>query len=399
MKTLSTFLVEEKNLHLEHLEDEIFNRGSAGALEAMNFIDSLVQMLGSNSRKKMNVTVKWDGAPAIFVGNNPENGKFFVATKSLFNKTPKINYTNSDIDKNHSGGLAEKLKIALKHLKGLGIKGVLQGDMLFTSGDVKNETIDGESMYTFTPNTITYAVPVNSKVGSRVKSAKMGIIFHTTYNGNTIQDLKASFGAKTSGLNKSSAVFFDNADYKDVSGSATMTQSETKTIKSNLAGVRRVLSKEKRLLDEVTKNKTLLDIIKIYINANVREGKTRGQATELATFIASRFDKRISSLKTDKAKEKVENEKKQLMKFLSSISKGLDQLFSAHFYLSQAKMVVLRKLQAINTMPSFIKTDDGYKVTNPEGFVAIDRIGNAVKLVDRMEFSRANFTVAKDWTK
>jgi hypothetical protein len=131
----------------------------------------------------------------------------------------------------------------------------------------------------------------------------------------------------------------------------------------------------------------------------VREGKTRGQATELAAFIASRFDKRIGSLKTDKAKEKVKNEKNELMKFLSSISKGLDQLFSAHFYLSQAKMVVLRKLQAINTMPSFIKTDDGYKVTNPEGFVAIDRIGNAVKLVDRMEFSRANFTVAKDWTK
>ena len=143
MKTLSNFLVEEKNLHLEHLEDEIFNRGSAGANEAMNFIESLVTMLQGNSNKKMNVTVKWDGAPAVFAGINPENGKFFVATKSLFNKTPKINYTDADIDANHGGGLAGKLKVALKYLSKLGITGVIQGDMLFTSEDVNTDYVCG----------------------------------------------------------------------------------------------------------------------------------------------------------------------------------------------------------------------------------------------------------------
>ncbi len=399
MKTLSNFLVEEKNLHLEHLEDEIFNRGSAGANEAMNFIESLVTMLQGNSNKKMNVTVKWDGAPAVFAGINPENGKFFVATKSLFNKTPKINYTDADIDANHGGGLAGKLKVALKYLSKLGITGVIQGDMLFTSEDVNTETIDGQSMYSFTPNTITYAVPVDSKLGSRIAAAKMGIIFHTTYEGKTIADLKANFGADVSGLRKSKNVYFDDADYKDVSGSATFTKKETEEIRKNLAGVRRVLTKNKRLIDKITSDKALKDLIKIYTNANVRVGKDRGSAQELAGFIASRFDQRIAKLKTDAAKKKLETERNTVTRFIDSISKGMNDLFSAQYYLAQAKTVVLRKLQSLNTMPSFIKTDDGYRVTDPEGFVAIDHVGKAVKLVDRMEFSKANFTVSKDWTK
>ena len=399
MKSLNTFLVESKNLHLEHLEDEIFNRGSAGANEAMNFIDSLVTMLQGNSNRKMNVTVKWDGAPSLFAGINPENGKFFVATKSLFNKTPKINYTNADIDANHGGGLADKLKIALKYLPKLGITGVLQGDMLFTSDDVKTETIDGQSMYTFTPNTITYAVPVDSKLGSQISSANMGIVFHTTYTGKTIADLMANFGADVSGLKKTNAVYFDNADYKDVSGSATFTKKETEEIRRNLAGVRRVLSQNKKLIDDVTKDKTLRDLIKIYTNANVRVGKDRGSAEELAGFIASRFDQKIEKLKTDSSKQRLTNERNKVTRYIDSISRGMNSLFSAQYYLSQAKSVILRKLQSLNTMPSFIRTDDGYRVTNPEGFVAIDHVGKAVKLVDRMEFSKANFTVSKDWTK
>ena len=399
MKSLKTFLVENKNLHLEHLEDEIFNRGSAGANEAMNFIDSLVTMLQGNSNRKMNVTVKWDGAPSLFAGINPENGKFFVATKSLFNKTPKINYTNADIDANHGGGLADKLKIALKYLPKLGITGVLQGDMLFTSDDVKTETIDGQSMYTFTPNTITYAVPVDSKLGSQISSANMGIVFHTTYTGKTIADLMANFGADVSGLKKTNAVYFDDADYKDVSGSATFTKKETEEIRRNLAGVRRVLSQNKKLIDDVTKDKGLRDLIKIYTNANVRVGKDRGSAEELAGFIASRFDQKIEKLKTDSSKQRLTNERNKVTRYIDSISRGMNNLFSAQYYLSQAKSVILRKLQSLNTMPSFIRTDDGYRVTNPEGFVAIDHVGKAVKLVDRMEFSKANFTVSKDWTK
>ena len=398
MKTFTTFLTEEKNLHLEHLEDELFNRGEAGVNEAIAFLKSLSEMLKGNAKSPVNVTVKWDGAPAVFAGTNPENGKFFVATKSLFNKTPKINYTNADIDRNHGGGLADKLKVSLANLKGLGIKGVLQGDMLYTTGDLSSQTIDGESMLTFTPNTITYAVPSNSGLASKINSSQMGIVFHTTYSGDTIENLKASFGANVSGLKKTKKVWYQDADYRDVSGRATMTAKQEREIQNYIKGTERIIKGSKAALRKIV-NSQLKDLIKIYLNQNVRAGIDKGTAAGLAGFLGTRFDSKISSLKTDKARERVQQEKDDLMKELKRNERSLDGIFTAHYYLAQAKMLILKKLQALNTMPSFIKTDSGYRVTNPEGFVAIDRTGKAVKLVDRMEFSRANFNVAKDWTK
>ena len=116
MFSFKGFTTTERNTHLEHLEDDIINRGTKGGQNAINFLKSIRNMLAGSSGKKVNMTVKWDGAPAIICGTNPENGKFFVGTKSVFNKNPKINYTNADIDDNHSGGLADKLKVALKYL-------------------------------------------------------------------------------------------------------------------------------------------------------------------------------------------------------------------------------------------------------------------------------------------
>ena len=398
MRTFTTFLTEQKNLHLEHLEDEMFNRGEAGVKEAIAFIKSLAEMLKGNAKSPVDVTVKWDGAPALFTGINPENGKFFVATKSLFNKTPKINYTNADIDANHSGGLAEKLKVALANLKDLGITGVLQGDMLYTKGDLSAQTIDGESMVTFTPNTITYAVPAGSDLAGKINSSQMGIVFHTTYNGDTIENLKASFGADVSGLRKTNKVWYQDASYKDVSGRATLTSNEEARVRKLIDITEQNIAKSKKTLRQIV-NSDLKDLIKIYLNANVREGVDRGTTKSFAGFISTRFDLKIKKLKTEKAKERVVKEKEVLLKELRSMSRDLDGLFTAHYELARAKMLILKKLQALNTMPSFIKTSTGYKVTDPEGFVAIDRSGKAVKLVDRMEFSRANFNVAKDWTK
>ena len=398
MRTFTTFLTEQKNLHLEHLEDEMFNRGEAGVKEAIAFVKSLAEMLKGNAKSPVDVTVKWDGAPALFTGINPENGKFFVATKSLFNKTPKINYTNADIDANHSGGLAEKLKVALANLKDLGITGVLQGDMLYTKGDLSAQTIDGESMVTFTPNTITYAVPAGSDLAGKINSSQMGIVFHTTYNGDTIENLKASFGADVSGLRKTNKVWYQDASYKDVSGRATLTSNEEARVRKLIDITEKNIAKSKKTLRQIV-NSDLIDLIKIYLNANVREGVDRGTTKSFAGFISTRFDLKIKKLKTEKAKERVVKEKEVLLKELRSMSRDLDGLFTAHYELARAKMLILKKLQALNTMPSFIKTSTGYKVTDPEGFVAIDRSGKAVKLVDRMEFSRANFNVAKDWTK
>ena len=226
----------------------------------------------------------------------------------------------------------------------------------------------------------------------------MGIVFHTTYSGDTIENLKASFGADVSGLRKSNKVWYQDASYKDVSGKATLTSTQEASMDRLISSTEKLVAKSKRTLKQVVTGE-MKDLIKIYLNANVREGVDKGTAKSFAGFIVSRFDNKIKTLKTDKAKERVEKEKQVLISELKRMSKDLNNLFTAHYELARAKMLILKKLQALNTMPSFIKTDSGYRVTDPEGFVAIDRTGKAVKLVDRMEFSRANFNVAKDWTK
>ena len=226
-----------KNLHLEHLEDEIINYGVTGGRAAINFLRSLRDMLAGASRSSVNMTVKWDGAPAIFAGIDPEDGKFFVAKKSVFNVSPKLYKTDAEIDADVSGALVSKFKIALKEFSKLGIKGVLQGDLMFTD-DVDTTTIDGEKYYTFQPNTIVYAVPVDSKLGNIIKKAKIGIVWHTTYSGKALQDMKASFGANISSLSKSSSVWMDDASYRDVSGRATFNAKETDKITAILSQIK-----------------------------------------------------------------------------------------------------------------------------------------------------------------
>ena len=227
MYSFKQYLNEAKNTHLEHLEDEIINNGYQGGVNAVEFLKSIRNMLVGSSRRKLNVSVKWDGAPAVFCGVNPENGKFFVGSKSIFNVTPKINYTQADIRKNHDGGLATKLSVCLKELPKLGIRGVVQGDLLFTPGDIKSVSIRGEDAIAFTPNTITYAVPENTDLARRIKRAKLGIIFHTSYTGRKMTDLKASFGVNVRRFAKTPSVFYDDASYKDTSGVSTFSTAES----------------------------------------------------------------------------------------------------------------------------------------------------------------------------
>ena len=235
-KFLTESVKKDKNVHLEHLEDEVLNRGVAGARDAINFLQSLRDMLAGNAKTKTNVTTKWDGAPAVFCGINPENGKFFVATKGIFNKDAKLNYTDEDIDNNHpSEGLNKKLKVALAYLPKLGIKGILQGDMMFAHEDLKTETIDGQEYITFQPNTIVYAVPSDSKLAKTMLSAKIGIVFHTSYTGKTIESLKSSFNIDINHLSQTKDVWFRDAYFVDASGTATFTEEETKLITSHLS--------------------------------------------------------------------------------------------------------------------------------------------------------------------
>ena len=400
MNRFAQYISEAKNVHMEHIEDSIFNEGSEGVNSAIAFLSSVTEMLSGNSKSGINVTVKWDGAPAVFAGINPENGKFFVATKSIFNVNPKLNYTKADIRKNHSGGLAAKLEVALSVLPKLGIVGILQGDVMFTQEDVQTQTIDGESMYTFQPNTILYAVPVNSDLGKQIKNAKLGIVFHTKYSGKTIKELSASFDPKVSRLAKTKDVWFTDADFRDTSGSATLTKAEYAKITELIRTAGSAGKRISRFVDELASKSEIISELKIYGNSLVRQGVSRGSAEGFITYYNSKMQTAIDSLKTDRAKERKESIKKSILGYLTKNSKKLDSVFALHFALASIKIHLVRKLEAVKQIGTFIKTDSGFRVTAPEGFVAVDRMSNkALKLVDRMEFSQQNFTATKNWDK
>ena len=407
MFSFKGFFTKEKNTHLEHVEDDIINRGSKGGENAINFLKSIRNMLAGSSGKKVNMSVKWDGAPAIICGINPENGQFFVGTKSVFNVTPKINYTSSDIRRNHSGELSNKLNIALRELKKLNISGILQGDFLFSKSDLKTAKIDGEDMITFTPNTITYAVPVDSDIGKKINRARMGIVFHTSYSGKTMKSLSAGFGT-VSGKSGISSVFLADAAYKDVSGSAKLTSSELSQFDAKIRMAEGSLLKAGPMLDEMAKSSSdALSVgfrLKAFFNHFIRN--TQGNMAKVKTLVdmfreyyQSILQAEIDAKKTDSAKQKYRDILNTNLRFIDRNKQALYFAIASHVTLQNAKNYLVGKLSEIQSIGHFLRTPNGYKVTAPEGFVAVDRVAGAVKLVDRLEFSRANFTAEKDWVK
>ena len=400
-----------KNLHLEHLEDEILNYGVVGGRAALNFLRSLRNMMAGGSRSSVNMTVKWDGAPAIFAGIDPEDGKFFVAKKSVFNVSPKLYKTEAEINADLSGELNSKFKVALKEFSKLGIKGVLQGDLMFTN-DISTDTIDGTKYYTFQPNTIVYAVPVASKLGAIINKAKIGIVWHTTYSGDALQDMKASFGVNISSLKKSSSVWMDDATYKDTSGKATFTAAETEKITGVLSQVGSTFGKINSgqlnsflKLQESMTGALAGASLKTYNNSKVRAGEKitnpMAHAKGYETWVWDSIQKQIDNAKSEKGKDKYRNIQKEYAREIKKYTRNLIQVITFQNLLVDAKMQIVQKLNSVKGLTdTFIKTKNGFKVTNPEGFVAIDRVsGGAVKLVDRMEFSFNNFTAIKSWDK
>ena len=400
-----------KNLHLEHLEDEIINYGVDGGRAAINFLRSLRDMLAGASRSSVNMTVKWDGAPAIFAGVDPSDGKFFVAKKSVFNVTPKLYKTNGEIDDDLSGTLNAKFKVALQEFSKLGIKGVLQGDLMFTD-DISTETIDGEKYYTFQPNTIVYAAPVNSDLGRTFARAKIGVVWHTTYTGKELQNMKASFGANISGLKKTSSVWMDDATYKDTSGKSTFTEKETEKVTNVLSQVGKTFQKINagqlrsflKLQDSMT-GALVGASLKTYNNSKVRAGEIIKNPSEHARgyeqWVFDSIQKQIDKVKSDAGKKKYLNIQKEYVREVKKHTRNLVYIITFQNLLVDAKMQIVKKLNSVKGLTdTFIKTSNGFKVTNPEGYVAIDRVsGGAVKLVDRMEFSFNNFTAIKAWDK
>ena len=413
MQSFKQFLNEEKNLHLEHIEDEVLNNGVDGTRQAINFLRGLRDMLAGSSKsgKQVRITVKWDGAPAIFAGTNPENKKFFVGTKGVFAKNAKLNYTPEDIDVNHPGdgyqSLNYKLKLCLQYLPELNIKGVIQGDLMYIPELLKDETIDSVEYVTFKPNTIVYAVPKESDLAKQMLNSKLGIVFHTKYTGDTLPDMNASFDVNVNEMTKTPNVWFRDAEYEDVSGSATMTEKETDQITRILSGAGRLFRQlNPAILKFIQNHKDVNIQIKAYTNSLIREGRPienpAGHAKGLVRYLKNKLEKERNKLKTEKARLRKENDHRQFLKFFQENNRQLALIFEMQNMIIACKILIMNKLQNVKTMTkTFIQDDEGFRVTNPEGFVAVDKLKSDqyVKLVDRLEFTRQNFNAAKNWSQ
>jgi len=398
-------LKEFKRTHLEHIEDIVITDGYEGGKAVLEYFRGLLLTLKGSSSEAMSVSVKWDGAPAVVCGTNPDNGKFFVGTKSVFAKNAKINYTKKDIANNHgTDDLGQKLLKCLVHIKKLNIQGVVQGDLLFTDEDITRKNIDGKPNLTFTPNTITYAVPEASELGKQIDRAKVGMIFHTTYVGDALADMNAQGGADVSSFTKSNDVFFDNATYKDVSGSAKFTDEETKQFFNGIEKLENLLDNVPRNLSAVLgQNQDFIPMFQMYINAMVKQGQLPKNVNQFLQgfkkFYLDRIQQQISGLKAQKALQLRQDKIKQMPVFLNRAKKPLQAMLTFYKAVQQMKAFVLQKMNQAMAIGSFSQTDNGLEVTEPEGFVAVDKSGNAVKLVDRLGFSRRNLTAVSKFKK
>lgn len=391
-----SFIKEAKaNTHLTHLEELILTQGEAGYKQARAVLIELIKNLKGSSDAKVNTTVKWDGAPAIFTGINPDNGQFFVGTKSVFNKVPKINYTEEDIERNHgeAPGLAVKLKKALKVLPTLGIPNILQGDFMFDDSTLKRQSINGVPHYIFKPNTITYAVEVDSDLGRQIEKAEFGIVFHTAYDS---LDSGAQFGASVANLKKSPLVWYDDAFFKDATGSVLLTAEEAKKVAALIKQADSI---------KVNYDKIPSALLNTHINNEIRRNEfldnPKKSYDDFVEWVQSRIDKKVDKLKSERGKQKAIAAGQQQIADIEAAKKDILDAFTVTKLLAEAKLIFVNKYNNAVYNTKHFKDDGqgGLVATAPEGFVAIDRFGDGVKLVDRLEFSRANFAMDKGFTK
>jgi len=409
MIKFTTYLAESKNTHMEHIEDNVLNGGVDGARQSINYLRALRDMLSGSSKSGVNVSVKWDGSPAIFAGSDPSDGRFFVAKKGVFAKTPKVYKTNADIDNDVSGDLVTKLKLALKYLPDLNIKGVIQGDFLYTKADLKTKKQKGVSYIVFHPNTIAYAVPDNIPLAKTIKRSKIGIVWHTRYTGNSFEDMKASFGKNIANtLTKSKDVWSADAEYTDQSGQATFTKKETDELTAILSSAGKVFNKiDAASLNGISKDTELLIRMQTFLNTKVRKqeriSNVKSAVNEMIDYFTDYYKIETDKRKSTKGKDAVDVRKKLVMKYFSSTNrKNLEAILELMNHIVDAKLMIIKKMNQASSLSTFVQTDKGFKAVGEEGYVAIDKMGkNAVKLVDRMEFSYNNFSdkVIKGWQR
>ncbi|AEC53078.1 hypothetical cyanophage protein [Synechococcus phage S-CRM01] len=392
-----------KNVHLEHLEDDIINLGKDGGRKVIEVLKYMGQFLSGTGAPGVKVTTKWDGAPAVICGIDPRDGKFFVGTKGVFAKTPKLAKTQTEVNQLYSGGLNEKMTAALKYLPNVVKSGVLQGDLMFTN-DKKKERIDGKEYITFRPNTITYAVEPHTPLGREIDGANLGIVFHTKYTGSDFESMQSSFSISDSDFSKSTEVWVEKAEFTDISGIAQLNPNEKRKYEAALRRAEGSLKQANRTLDLIQTGKKTLAIdteFKIFFNKYVREGQAIPSVekaySDFLRHMALKFGQATEKLTTSSAQSKKVTDFMNMIEFIEKNHQGLKMVIASYMNIQYCKNILVNKMKKVSKLKLFADMGNGdYKATSPEGFVGIVN-DKACKLVDRLEFARLNFTLEKKW--
>ena len=393
-----------KNTHLTHVEDRIIIDGTQGGVEAIKILREMGKFLSGTTGPSVAVTTKWDGAPAVICGIDPKDGAFFVGTKSVFAKTePKVCKTNEDITNWYGAGvLADKLKASLQYLPSLGIKGVLQGDLMFTD-DKKTETIQGKSYTTFRPNTITYAADPNTKLGKDINAAKLGIVFHTKYTGTSLPEMNASFMIADNDFKSSSDVWAEKAEFQDISGVASFQGGEKSKYDSAVNMAEGSLKQTRGILNKIQSGKKALqmdtEFLKFF-NNYVKSGQNIPSVdrayNDFLFHMGKEYDKVIVKNKTLKAQANKAGKFIEMLAFAEDNKRDLKMLIASYMNITYAKNILVEKMKKVSSLRLFVNMGTHYQATTPEGFVGLVD-GQATKLIDRLEFAHLNFTVPKQW--
>ena len=401
--------------HLEHIEDEMLNYGVKGCMKIVGDLKEIREMLGCGGTGYLQT--KWDGAPSIVCGKDPQNGQFFVGKKSVFNKKPELCYGDLDINDFYGDkpGLAEKLRYCLKYFKTLGIEGVVQGDLLWTEGDLKLETVHGQKVYIFKPNTIAYGVPAEQDVGKAAKKAKIGVVFHTHYKGQDerknhkplLSEMTSRGGLGSDKIKSTDDVFVVNNDTPlDKIG---LTPSEEKDFDDTVGRIETACGACGDFLDYLVTNGSgtgnptgddkyhIAPYVKRYFQDEIKPN-TGGARTpdvgktlqQMITFYGVQMDKTISKLKSPKTvAEKVELTKKS-MEFVENNEYKFKAMIALYKEVQNLKLLIIKKLDPLEkTFKTFVLTKNGYEVTSHEGYV-LHRDGDMVKLINKLEFTKNN---------
>jgi len=393
----------QQNKHLTHLEDRIILDGKKGGEDAIALLKEMGKFLTGKQGPNVALTTKWDGAPAVICGIDPKDGRFFVGTKSVFAQDPKICKTESDIQKFYNGALAQKLSAALRYLPQSVNRGILQGDLMFTD-DKKRENIDGKDFITFRPNTITYAADPKSQLGRDINQARIGIVFHTKYTGDSLADLTASFNVRDSDFTTGGNVWAEKAEFKDISGVASMSMSEKNKYDAFIRMAEGSLKKANNMLQEIQSGqKTLqfdtefLKFFNNYVKAGRPIPSVKQAYADYMKHIGDEFDKATGKLKTAAAVNSKNTKWATQLFFIIKNEEQFKMVIAAYMNLQAAKNILVEKLKRVSTLRLFVDKGNGnYECTTPEGFVAISN-DKATKLIDRLEFSKLNFTIPKNW--